>query len=70
MAGIRPDLTRPGGVLPESGNFRRIRPNMLAGFPATVTGRHRIPATFAFSLFVIFSCEPNTEKYFRENNFF
>jgi hypothetical protein len=32
--------------------------------PTTATGRCRIPAVIAFSLFVIFSCNPNTEKYF------
>jgi hypothetical protein len=41
--------------------------------PATATGRCQIPATFTkllFLHFVIFSGEPNTEKYFRENHFF
>jgi hypothetical protein len=38
--------------------------------PATATERHRIPATIEFSPFVIFSCAPNMEKYFRENNIF
>jgi hypothetical protein len=55
MAGILPNLTGSEGVLLESGNGDRI---------------YRIPATIAFSSFVIFSCEPNTENYFRENYFF
>jgi hypothetical protein len=38
--------------------------------PATATGCCQIPATIAFLLFIIFSCEPNTEKYFRKSNFF
>jgi hypothetical protein len=37
---------------------------------ATATGCYRIPATIAFSPFVILSCEPNTGKYFRKNYFF
>jgi hypothetical protein len=32
--------------------------------PATAIGRCRIPATIAFSPFVIFSCKPNAENYF------
>jgi hypothetical protein len=57
------------GIQPESGNFGRIRPNILANL-ATATGCYRIPATVAFSPFVIFSCKPNAGKYFRENYFF
>jgi hypothetical protein len=55
------DLTRPDPVKVSRRNL------------ATATGRCRIPATFAkllFLHFVIFSCEPNAEKYFRENHFF
>lgn len=44
MAGILPDLTGSGGVRPESGNFDRIQPNMLAGIQqrrSDITGFRR-----------------------------
>jgi hypothetical protein len=74
-AGIRPDLTGFGqnGRDPAGSDpIRRCPAGIRQFWPdlATATGRRRIPATFVFSLFVIFSCEPNAEKYFRKNNFF
>jgi hypothetical protein len=41
---------------PESGNGDRILPDFQQ--------------QLHFSLYVIFSCEPNADKYFRENHFF
>jgi hypothetical protein len=54
----------------ESGNFGRIRPNVFAGIRQhrpNVAGFRR---QLHFLLFVIFSCEPNARKYFRENYYF
>jgi hypothetical protein len=79
---IRPDLVKTAGIRPliwpdpeDSG----LNLAILAGSdqlsrqnPATATERCRIPAIITkllFLHFVIFSCEPNTEKYFQENHF-
>jgi hypothetical protein len=56
------DLAKLAGIRPD--------PEESGGNPATATGCCRIQATIAFSSFVIFSCEPNAKKYFRENYFF
>jgi hypothetical protein len=60
---IWPDQAKMTGIWPDPAKH-------ACRNPATVTGHPRIPATAAFSVFVIFSCEPNAEKYFRKNYFF
>jgi hypothetical protein len=69
-------------IQPDLAKTARIRPNMTgsgqngrdpAGYDLIRPLIRKIPATFAklwFLHFVIFSCGPNTEKYFRENHFF
>jgi hypothetical protein len=64
------DPAGSGRFRPESGHFGRIRSTFS---PESGNGNRTIPATITkllFLHFVIFSFEPNTEKYFRENHFF
>jgi hypothetical protein len=56
-----------------SDRIRKIPAEIRPFWPDPVKLSPRNPATFAklsFLHFVIFSCEPNTEKYFRKNYFF
>jgi hypothetical protein len=62
MVKSRPDLAGIQQFWPDPAKHARRN-------PATTTGRCRIPATIAFSPFVIFSCLPNAKKYFQENYF-
>lgn len=69
---IAPDLAKTARIGPDQEESGRNLAKLARWKLATATGCCRIPATFAklwFSHFIIFSCESNTEKYFRENLF-